>query len=230
MSEIEQIIAEERKILGTGNSRAIRKEGKVPGILYGDKKEPTLISIDNKIIKKLLEKPGFFSRQFEIKIGNNSQNVLAKDLQLHPVNESIIHLDFLRVGESTKVTVSIPVKFINENLCEGLKKGGVINIVRHEIEVKSLVTKIPPVFEVDLNGLDIGDSIHISSIKLDKDVKPTISDRDFTIATIAPPTVIKVEEEKPEDDSESKSEEESTPATTEENKDESKTDPEPKKE
>lgn len=120
--------------------------------------------------------------------------MLPKDLQLHPVKESIVHVDFLRVGSDTKVTVSIPVKFINENLCDGLKQGGVINIVRHEIEVKSIVDKIPSQIEVDLEGLEIGDSIHISSVKLNEGVNPLISDRDFTIATIAPPTVAVVEE------------------------------------
>ena len=108
-----------------------------------------------------------------------------------------MHIDFLRVGENTTVTLFVPVKFINENNCPGLKQGGVLNVVRREIELITLVSKIPESLEANLDGLEIGDSIHISSIILQEGVKPTISDRDFTIATIAPPTVMKVEEEKP---------------------------------
>ena len=126
--------------------------------------------------------------------------VLPKDLQLHPVKESILHIDFLRVGENTTVTLFVPVKFINENNCPGIKQGGVLNVVRREIELITLVSKIPESLEANLDGLEIGDSIHISSINLEEGVKPTISDRDFTIATIAPPTVMKVEEEKPADE------------------------------
>ncbi len=192
MSEIIEIIAEKRE--KSANSNEIRNNGMIPAVVYGEKKDPILISLNRKMIKKELEQPGFFSKQFEIKVEGSSHRVLPKDLQLHPVKETIVHLDFLRIGENTKVTVSIPVKFINENLCEGLKQGGVINIVRHEIEVRSPVNKIPQAFNVNLEGLNIGDSIHISSIEIDEEVKPVVSDRDFTIATIAPPTVIAVEE------------------------------------
>ena len=196
MSEILKIEANERKISGTGNSRSVRKNNQVPGIIYGEKKEPILVSIDTKLLGKQIRKPGFFSNQIDLSINGTSHRVLPKDLQLHPVKESIVHVDFLRVGANTKVTVSVPVRFINENLCGGLKQGGVINIVRHEIEVKSVVDKIPSEIEVNLDGLEIGDSIHISSVKLNEGVSPVISDRDFTIATIAPPTVAVVEEEK----------------------------------
>lgn len=199
MSDFEQIIVEKREISGTGNSRLVRSKGQVPGIIYGEKKEPILIKLDGKLLRKHIQKSGFFSNQLELKIDNVVHKVLPKDIQLHPVKESIIHLDFLRVGENTMVTVSVPVKFKNENLCEGIKKGGVINIVRHDVEIKSPVNKIPEELEINLEGLDIGDSIHISSVNLDKDVKPTITDRDFTIATIAPPTVVAVEEEKSQD-------------------------------
>ena len=113
-------------------------------------------------------------------------------MQLHPVKESILHIDFLRVGENTTVTLFVPVKFINENNCPGIKQGGVLNVVRREVELITLVSKIPESLEANLDGLEIGDSIHISSITLEEGVKPTISDRDFTIATIAPPTVMKL--------------------------------------
>ena len=189
MSNVSEIKASLRDKVGTGESRMHRRNNKVPCIIYGEKKDPLSINIDIKILKKELENPGFFSKQFDLNVDGNKHRVLAKDIQLHPVKESLVHIDFLRIGENTKVTVFVPVKFINENLCDGLKQGGVINVVRREVEVKSPVTSIPSVLEADLTGLQIGDSIHISSIKLSDDVKPVISDRDFTIATIAPPTV-----------------------------------------
>ena len=218
MNEIIEIMAHKRET--NVNPEITRRDDKVPAIVYGENKDPILISVDTKMIKKQIEKPGFFSRQLTININGESHRVLPKDLQLHPVKESIVHLDFLRVGEGTKVTVSIPVKFINENQCNGLKQGGVINIVRHEIEVKAPVNKIPPAFEVNLEGLEIGDSIHISSINIDNDVKPTVSDRDFTIATIAPPTVIQEVETAATDVTET-SEESNEETKSEEVKDES---------
>ena len=189
MNEAKELLAEIRK--DKINTKLLRDNGRVPAIVYGEKKEPLPISIDSKIIKKQIESSGFFSKQFILNINGEKHKVLPKDLQLHPVKETIVHLDFLRIGENTKVTVSVPVIFINENLCPGLKQGGVINIVRHEVEVRSPVTKIPENLEINLDGIEIGDSIHISAVKLDTDVKPIISDRDFTIATLAPPTVIK---------------------------------------
>ena len=143
--------------------------------------------------------------------------MLPKDIQLHPVKESILHIDFLRVGENTMVTLNVPVKFINDNSCPGIKQGGVLNIVRHEIELKTPVSKIPEYLEANLDGLEIGDSIHISSINLDNDVKPTIKDRDFTVATVAPPTVMKVEEEVKETEEETQDTEDTS---QEEGKDE----------
>ncbi len=204
MDKVEELSAKKRISSGTGNSRHIRSEGDVPAIIYGENKDPVLISVESKIIKKLINQPGFFSKQFDLKVGTDLYRVLPKDLQIHPVKETIVHLDFLRIGENTKVVVSVPVKFINENLCPGLKTGGVINIVRHEVEVKSPVNKIPQILEIDLNGLEVGDSIHISNVNLDSEVKPTITDRDFTIATIAPPTVVTVEEKVTDEKSEEK--------------------------
>jgi len=221
MSDILEIHAERRDV--NKNPRLIRKDGKIPAIVYGEKKDPLLIALDNKLIKKQIEISGFFSKQLSINVDGEKHRVLPKDLQLHPVKETILHLDFLRIGENTKVTVSVPVQFINENDCLGLKQGGVINIVRHEVEVKAPVNKIPEMLEIDLKGIEIGDSIHISSVKLDEDVKPLISDRDFTIATLAPPTVIQEVESKSEETDESESSDEEK---TEDKKDE----PEDKKE
>ncbi len=198
MSQEMELVANKRESTGTGNSRGLRIEKKVPGIIYGEKKDPIPVYLDEKTLKIKIKDPGFFSRQCEIKVGNEKISVLPKFIQLHPVKENILHMDFLRVGENTTVTLSVPVNFTNENKCPGIKQGGVLNIVRHEVELKTLVSKIPESLEANLDGLEVGDSIHISSIKLEEGVKPTISDRDFTIATIAPPTVMKVEdEEKP---------------------------------
>ena len=200
MSQDSQIIANKRENSGTGSSRSLRKEKKVPGIIYGEKKDPIPVILDEKTLKIKIKDPTFFSKQCEVKFNDEVIKVLPKDLQLHPVKESILHIDFLRVGENTTVTLFVPVKFLNENNCPGLKQGGVLNVVRREIELITLVSKIPESLEANLDGLEIGDSIHISSITLQEGVKPTISDRDFTIATIAPPTVMKVEEEKPAED------------------------------
>ena len=195
MNEVKvKIHAEKRLKTGTGNSRDFRSKKLIPGIIYGDKKEPIPISLNEKELKLQLSDSGFFSKQCEITVNNENFKVLPKDVQLHPVKENILHIDFLRVGENTTVTLFVPVKFINENECEGLRQGGVLNIVRHEVELKTPVSKIPEFLEANLSGLEIGDSIHISSINLDESVKPTIQDRDFTIATLAPPTVMKVEE------------------------------------
>ena len=197
MSQDSQIIVNKRENNGTGSSRNLRLQNKIPGIIYGDKKDPIPVVLDEKALKIKIKDPTFFSKQCEIKFNDEVIKVLPKDLQLHPVKESILHIDFLRVGENTTVTLFVPVKFINENNCPGIKQGGVLNVVRREIELITLVSKIPESLEANLDGLEIGDSIHISSINLENGVKPVISDRDFTIATIAPPTVMKIEEEKP---------------------------------
>ena len=220
MSDIVQIKVNKRAVSGTGSSRELRSNKKVPGIIYGEKKDPVLISIDEKILKLRVQDSGFFSKQCELNLESETLKVLPKDIQLHPVKESILHIDFLRVGENTSVTLFVPVKFMNENLCPGLKQGGVINIVRHEVELKTTVAKIPEFLEANLDGLEIGDSIHISSVNLEDGVTPTIKDRDFTIATIAPPTVMKVEEEKPASDAGTDTEASDDTAAKEDTKDE----------
>jgi len=206
MSQDSQIVVNKRENNGTGSSRSLRLQNKIPGIIYGDKKDPIPVVLDEKALKIKIKDPTFFSKQCEIKFNGETIKVLPKDLQLHPVKESILHIDFLRVGENTTVTLFVPVKFINENNCPGIKQGGVLNVVRREIELITLVSKIPESLEANLDGLEIGDSIHISSINLQEGVKPVISDRDFTIATIAPPTVMKVEEEKSVEEAEESTE------------------------
>ena len=214
MNDIVQLKVEKREKSGTGSSRELRTKKHIPGIIYGEKKDPILISVDEKTLKLNIQDSGFFSKQCELNLGNETLKVLPKDMQLHPVKESILHIDFLRVGENTSVTLYVPVKFINENNCPGLRQGGVINIVRHEVELKTPVSKIPEFLEANLDGLEIGDSIHISSMNLEDGVSPTIKDRDFTIPTIAPPTVMKVEEEKPAAETDSDTESEVSTADT----------------
>ncbi len=213
MSEVIQIEAEKRSVVGTGVSRGLRENKMIPCIIYGDKKDPVTIQVDEKRLRAQINDAGFFSKQCEIKVESEIYKVLPKDIQLHPVNEKILHVDFLRVGENTTVTLFVPVKFINENSCPGIKQGGVLNVVRHEVELKTLVSKIPEFLEANLDGLEIGDSIHISSIKLQEGVSPTITDRDFTIATVAPPTVMKVEETVSEETPSEQSEETTTEKT-----------------
>jgi len=215
MSQEMELVANKREGTGTGNSRGLRVKKKIPGIIYGEKKDPIPVYLDEKTLRIKIQDPGFFSRQCEIKVDNEKISVLPKFIQLHPVKENILHMDFLRVGENTTVTLSVPVNFTNENKCPGIKQGGVLNIVRHEVELKTLVSKIPESLEANLDGLEVGDSIHISSIKLEEGVNPTISDRDFTIATIAPPTVMKIEDEEKPADGEEEASEESTESTTE---------------
>ena len=210
MTEVTQIEAKKRDLVGTGISRELRGEKMIPCIIYGDKKDPVPIQVDEKKLRAQVNDAGFFSKQCEIKVEESIYKVLPKDIQLHPVSEKILHVDFLRVGQNTTVTLFVPVKFINENSCEGLKQGGVLNIVRHEVEIKTLVSKIPEFLEANLDGLEIGDSIHISSIKLEQGVSPTITDRDFTIATVAPPTVMKVEESATEETATDETSEDST--------------------
>lgn len=190
MSEIETISAEKRERTGKGNARAVRKAGFVPCVIYGDKKDPVMISLESKLLGREIGKQGFFVRQYDIEVEGSKHRVLPRDIQLHPLTDKPIHVDFLRVTGDTMLHVNIEVTFLNEEDSPGLKRGGVVNVVRHEIEVVCAVANIPTAFEVDLTGLDIGDSIHISDIDLPEGVVPTIADRDFTVATIAAPTVV----------------------------------------
>ena len=195
MSETSVFNAEIRERAGKGAARAVRRAGRVPAVIYGEKKDPIIISLDPKELTKEIMTGNFFARIAEIKIGKDSEKVLPRDIQLHPVTDRPEHVDFLRLGKGTKVTVGVAVNFLNEKDSPGLKKGGVINVVRHEIDLLCPADSIPQSIDIDLTGLEIGDGIHISAIKLPDGVVPTITDRDFTIATIAAPTVMKASEE-----------------------------------
>jgi len=181
---------------GKGAARATRRGGLVPGVIYGGNQDATLIALEPKILTSLMHDPAFKTNIFEVEIGGKKQRTMAMDVQLHPVSDQPIHADFRRIEKDTLVRVPIPVRFHNEGASPGIKVGGVLNIVRHDVEVRGRPDDLPDHIDVDLTGLGIGDSVHINAITLPDGIKPTIA-RNFTICTIAPPTVMTVEEETP---------------------------------
>src|SRR3546814_494085 len=187
MSNISTLSARARDRAGKGSARAARREGLVPAVIYGDKKDPFTITVILRDLEKLL-KPGFFSHLVDIDVAGEKHRVLPRDLQQHPVTDRALHVDFLRVSATSELTVEVPVEFVNDEACPGLRRGGVLNVVRHDVEVYCLAHNIPEKITIDLSGLQIGDSVHISAVALPQGVRPTI-ERDFTIATIAAPTV-----------------------------------------
>lgn len=183
--------ASERNLNTKGNLKKLRLEGFLPGILYGDKEQNLPLSVKKISIKKMLESSNFMSSIIEMSIGGSKHKVLTKDINFHPLNNEPIHIDFQKIKPGTKVTVNIPVRFINNENCPGLKMGGVLNIVRRKIELRCAAENIPAEIVIDLANKEMNETIHISSVKLPDGAKPIISDRDFTIATIAAPTVVK---------------------------------------
>ena len=192
MSEQLTLAAETRDRAGKGASRALRREGRVPAVIYGQNKEPTSIHLEEKALVKALS-TGHFMNTVVMVAG---QRTLPKDVHFHPVTDRPLHVDFLRISAHATVTVSVPVVFTDEEDAPGIKKGnGVLNVVRHEVELICDASEIPSEISISLAGREIGDSIHISDVKLPKGVAPSIEDRDFTIATIVPPTVPTAEDE-----------------------------------
>ena len=179
-----------RNSTGKGSARAARRAGRIPGIIFGDKKETISIDIEEREYKKIMNQSGIFSRLLDLSVDGKSNLVLTRDIQFHPVSENPLHVDFLRIGKGSNINVSVPVSFINEELSPGLKTGGVLNTVRFELELMCPADSIPEKIEINLEGLVVGDSIKISSVNLPDGVSSTITDRDFTIATIAAPTVM----------------------------------------
>ncbi len=184
-TETIELNAATRERVGKGAARQTRREGRVPAVIYGDKKEPEAISLDYNEVWKMYLKGQFMAKVFKLKVGSQEQLVVSRDLQLDPVKDTPVHIDFLRIGADGLIRVQVPVRFKNEASCPGLKRGGVLNIVRHEIEVWCPYDKIPPAFEVDLATVQIGQSIHVSAVTMPEGAKAVIQDRDFTIATIA---------------------------------------------
>ncbi len=184
MAEAIELKAWTRGSSGKGGARSQRRGGRIPGILYGDKQEPETISVDYRTIYQQIHTGHFQSTIYVLDIEGKKTRVIPRAVQVDPIRDFPIHVDFLRLGKDAHVTVEVPVRFLNEAASPGLKRGGVLNIVRHEIAVRCPADTIPDHFEVDLTGLEIGDSIHISALKLPEGVRPTITKRDFTVATI----------------------------------------------
>ncbi len=194
MSEQLTLPAEARDRAGKGASRELRRNGRVPAVIYGDKKEPLSVHVELKLLTKMLSTGHFMNTVVMIDAGGKSHRTLPKDVQFHPVSSRPIHVDFLRIGAHSQIHVNIPVNFTNEEDSPGIKRGGVLNVVRHDLELICDSGDIPGQIDIDLTGLDIGDSIHISSIALPKGSKSAIDDRDFTIATVVAPSAMKSEE------------------------------------
>ena len=188
--------ANTRNTKSKGDVRSLRLNGNVPGIIYGGSEKNEKVSVSKKILKALLEKEGFLSSIITLNIDGKNQNVLPREIEYNVLSDEPTHVDFLRVVSGAKIRIEVPVQFINHETSPGLKRGGVLNIVRRKIELKCPSEKIPETIVIDLDGVDIGESFKISSIKLDEGVTPTIVGRDFVIATLAAPTVMK-EPEKP---------------------------------
>ena len=194
-----------------GQLNAIKNSGNVPAIIYGGKEENQKISISKKLLKSLIEKENFLSSIIQLNMNGKSQNVLPREVKYHIISDEPTHVDFLRVLPGVKIKIEVPVNFINHDKSPGLKRGGVLNIVRRKVELKCPSEKIPENLLIDLEGIDIGESFKISSISLEDDVEPTIQGRDFVIATLAAPTVMK-EPEKPAEAEAAEGEEGSTGA------------------
>jgi large subunit ribosomal protein L25 len=194
MSEQLTLPAEQRERAGKGASRELRRNRRVPAVIYGDKKEPLSIHVEEKLLTKMLSNGHFMNTVVMIDAGGKTHRTLPKDIQFHPVSSRPIHVDFLRIGEHSQVHVNVPVHFTDEEESPGIKRGGVLNIVRHDLELICDAAEIPDQINISLTGRDIGDSIHISDIELPKGSKSAIDDRDFTIATLVAPSAMKSEE------------------------------------
>lgn len=193
MSDIQTITAEGRTDLGKGAARAARRAGMVPAIVYGQDADPVAIAVDIRQVNRLINHAGFFSTLFSLEVGGDKLAVLARDLQLHPVTDVPMHMDFLRVDADTAIAIEVQVTFINEEQCQGLIDGGILNVVRYTVEVMCRPDAIPEEITVDLSGFELGESVHISNVNLPDGVEPTITDRDFTIATIVAPAKMEAE-------------------------------------
>ena len=191
MSDALTLPAEARERAGKGASRQLRREGRVPAVIYGGKEDPIMIHVEEKELVKQLMAGHFMNSIVEVEIGGKKVKTLPKDVALNPVTDRPEHADFFRLAKGGKIEVSVPVVFLNEEASPGLKKGGVLNVVRHELELVCDANKIPNEIEIDVTGLEVGDSIHISHVKLPEGSESAITDRDFTIATVVAPSALK---------------------------------------
>ncbi|MBD3759173.1 50S ribosomal protein L25/general stress protein Ctc [Sphingomonadaceae bacterium G21617-S1] len=193
MSEVLNLSAEARERAGKGASRAIRREGRVPAVIYGNKQEPTSVHIEEKVLMKLLHTGHFFNSVVMLDVGSEKIRTLPKDVQFHPVTDRPLHADFLRIGEHSTVNVNVPVRFTDEELSPGIKRGGVLNIVIHDLGLSVDAAEIPDEIVVSLEGLDVGENIHLSQITLPKGAT-ALDHTDITIATIVAPSALKSSE------------------------------------
>ena len=194
MSDTLNLPAETRERAGKGASRALRRDGRVPAVVYGGNEEPLAIHVEEKELSRQLMTGHFFNSIVEVEVNGKKLRTLPKDVAFHPVTDRPLHADFLRLAKDAAVHVNVPVVFINEELSPGLKRGGVLNIVRHELELVCAADKIPDDITIDVTGFDVGEAIHISHVKLPTGSASAITDRDFTIATIVAPSALKSEE------------------------------------
>lgn len=195
MSDQLTLPAEARTKGGKGASRALRREGRVPAVIYGNKEDPTPIHVEEKLLIKQLSGGHFMNTIVMVDVGGQTVRTLPKDVAFHPVTDRPLHADFLRLAEGATVTVNVPVSFVNEEASPGLERGGVLNIVRHDLELECDASRIPESIEIDLTGLEIGDSIHISQVTLPEGSTSVIDDRDFTIAGLVAPSALKSQDD-----------------------------------
>ena len=200
-----------RDRVGKGAARELRRQGLIPAVIYGDKKPPLAIAVSYKEAMRRIYAGGFLSHVINVDVDGEPHKVIPRDYQLDPVRDFALHIDFLRIGAGSRITLDVPVHFANQEKCPGLKKGGVLNVVRHTVEVVCPAEAIPEQLVIDLIAAEIGDSLHISAVHLPAGVTPTITDRDFTIATIAAPTTMRTETESDEEvEDEAEAEDEDT--------------------
>ena len=195
MSEQLTLSAETRERAGKGASRSLRRTGRVPAVVYGDNEDPLAIHLEEKALVKMLSTGHFMNSVVMVEAGGATTRTLPKDVQFHPVTDRPLHVDFLRISEHAKVNVAVPIRFVDEDESKGIKRGGVLNAVRHELELVCDASEIPEEIRVSLAGMDIGDSLHISAVTLPEGIVSAITDRDFTIATIVAPSSLKMDAE-----------------------------------
>src|SRR6185312_5847792 len=193
MAETTKVVARKRDRAGKGGARSSRRDGLIPAVIYGDKQAPVMIAVEPKSVERVIHREGFFNHRLQIDVEGTTIDALPRDVQVDPVTDKPLHLDFLRIGPDSIITVQVPVHFRNEAAAPGIKRGGVLNVVLHEITVRTKPATIPEYFEVNLTGLEIGHSIHLSALKVPEGVRVVTRDKNPTVASIAAPTVVRDE-------------------------------------
>src|SRR5262245_19879672 len=191
MATTSKVIAKKRDRAGKGGARSSRRDGLIPAVIYGDKQPPMMIAVEPKSVEREMHREGFFNHCLQIDVDGQGFEVLPRDVQVDPVTDKPLHLDFLRIGPDSIITVQVPVHFKNEGQAPGIKRGGVLNVVMHEITVRTKSASIPEFFEVDLTGLEIGHSVHLSALNVPDGVRVVTRDKNPTVASIAAPTVVR---------------------------------------